>query len=307
MSSTTEITSNTPPEIILQTFNELQKRELNLKNLLQKALEDKQTADKLADAEKNARKKLEILSKELADKCAEIQSETSVDKTNLLEMLESQSDKIDNQVTRLSENNESLTLDNQKLLKQVKLLESELEAKDKLIETTSEKWKQLATQMKTELVKLRKENNDIKDEMTKLIKSSIEDKKNITQSLVREKELRNQVNSRADEMADMYKRSQEQVTATTSVVKSMKSMRKDINDLRKQHKQAEDSRVRAEFELLNMGKEKLQLETLLSFKIKQVKKLEDLCRALQGLRAKDKQPAEEPKKLETAVKEDPVE
>ena len=49
----------------------------------------------------------------------------------------------------------------------------------------------------------------------------------------------------------------------------MKSMRKDINDLRKQHKQAEDSRVRAEFQLLNLGKEKLELEKLLGYKIKE--------------------------------------
>lgn len=104
--TSTEITSNTSPEIILSTFYELQKRETNLKSLLQKALDDKQTAEKLAEVEKNARKKLETLSKELADKCAEIQNETSMDKSNLLEMLETQSQKIDNQVTKLSESNE---------------------------------------------------------------------------------------------------------------------------------------------------------------------------------------------------------
>jgi len=110
-------------------------------------------------------------------------------------------------------------------------------------------------------------------------------------------------------MAEMYKRSQEQITATSSVVKSMKSMRKDINDLRKQHKQAEDSRVRAEFQLLHLGKEKLELEKLLGYKIKQVKKLEDLCRALQGLRNKPKDENTNPKeeKQLPPVEEDPVE
>lgn len=112
-----------------------------------------------------------------------------------------------------------LTIENQKLRKQVDILENELNAKDQLIETTSGKWKELATQMKKELLNLRTENAHIKDEMTKLIKASIEDKQNISQSLKREKELREQVNSRADEMAEMYKRSQEQITATFYFIK----------------------------------------------------------------------------------------
>merc|ERR1712025_464351 len=108
-----------------------------------------------------------------------------MDKSSLLEMLETQSEKIDNQVTKLSESNESLTIENQKLRKQVDILEKELNAKDQLIETTSGKCKELATQMKKELLNLRTENAHIKDEMTKLIKSSIEDKQNISQSLKR--------------------------------------------------------------------------------------------------------------------------
>jgi len=306
---TTEIDSSSSPEIILQTFNELQAREENLKKLLQKALEEKQVAEKLAAAEKKARERLEILSKELADKCTEVQAETSSDKQNLLAMLTNQSEKIDNQVNKLTEQNEELRLDNLKLQKQVKLCENEIDSKDALIKTTSDKWKLLANKMKEEMLNLRKENSDIKDEMSKLIKTSIEDKQSVTLSLKKERELHDIINSRAKEMADMYKRSQEQMAATSAVVKDMKGMRKDILDLRKKHKQAEDSRVRAEFELLQIGKEKLELGKLLTYKIKQVKKLEDLCRALQGLRNKKKEEEVEPKteqKLAT-VEEDPVE
>jgi len=290
-----KINKDTSPDILYTTFLELERREQKLKEHLAVALKAQKSSVELYENEKSARTKIEKIYYELAEKCDKVKSSNQDDRKNMLENFQTQSDKITEQITVVTDENNKLTIENTNARERILAL---LEQKEKFIKDACS-WRDISQETRKEMNKLREENNKVRTICNELTKAAIDDKKLITNSIKSETELRNMLTLRAAEFTDMYKKSVQQSNYITSVANDMKKMKKDLEKFRTNLRTAETDKLKVEKIVLGLQKDKLIVDAANLKKDIKIRTLEKLCRALQA-KAKENLEAvvEEPKIIE---------
>lgn len=274
------ISKNTPPDILYQTFVALQQREEKLKEHLKTALGAQKVASESYHKEKKARETFESLCKDLGEKCTLIQKNTTSERERMFTLFKDQSDRIDVQVKKLSDDNNKLMQENIKYREQLNRVLNASDDQNKKLKIASEKWLVVNNDLKEQLVKTKKENEKLTDELQVLIKAAIEDKTYITSLIKNEAETRDLLKEKTGEFSKMFEKSMEQAKYTTELAQDMKKMRKELNGLKTRLTTSEKDRIKAETAVLSIGKEKLEGDLIIKQKNERIAKLENLVRAL---------------------------
>jgi len=279
--SASAISKDTPSDILFETFQELQKRELKLKDHLRVALNAQKVAAESYEKEKAARQKMEKIAIDMGEKCTKVQKSSTVDRERMLKLFQEQSERIDSKVNMLTNQNENLANENKRYKEHLTKIIEDTNTRDDSLKATSLKWVNISNDMKQSILITQTENEKLKSEMNELILGAIADKKAITKHIKQEQELQGILNERNSEYQRMYEKALEQAKFTTTLATDMKKMRKDLNGLRERLVESERVRKGAEANVFSIGKDKLEGDLVIKTQAAKIEQLESLCRALQ--------------------------
>lgn len=279
--SASAISKDTPSDILFETFQELQKRELKLKDHLRVALNAQKVAAESYEKEKAARQKMEKIAIDMGEKCTKVQKSSTVDRERMLKLFQEQSERIDSKVNMLTNQNENLANENKRYKEHLTKIIEDTNTRDDSLKATSLKWVNISNDMKQSILITQTENEKLKSEMNELILGAIADKKAITKHIKQEQELQGILNERNSEYQRMYEKALEQAKFTTGLATDMKKMRKDLNGLRERLVESERVRKGAEANVFSIGKDKLEGDLVIKTQAAKIEQLESLCRALQ--------------------------
>jgi len=256
------IDRNTSPDVMYNTFLQLNYREEKLKEHLGIALKAQKNAEELYEKEKSSRIKIEQMFYQLSDKCDLIKVENQSDRTKMLESFKNQSDKINDQIGDVTEENKRLLGENQKYRERIIVL---LEQKEKFIKDAGS-WRDISQEMRKEMQRLRDENVELKKSTGELTAGAVEDKRALTAAISTEKDLRELISNRAKEFSNMCEKSTTQSKYIFNIANDMKTMKKDLLKFQKQIAVAQSEKLKCEKRILSLTKEKLNTEAAVSKK-----------------------------------------